>query len=127
MLGAAAPYLPLGVATMEQFIGVLFERKGEKVVKSNLEAFRAGRAHGEFFARAVELGADPKATLGLLDRLRGATVDPSAAARWVELLASPMYGELRSFFEREPNRMLGATADVADAILKHGPSAIASA
>jgi indolepyruvate ferredoxin oxidoreductase beta subunit len=127
MLGAAAPYLPLGVATMEKFIGVLFERKGEKVVKSNLDAFRAGRAHGEFFVRAVELGADPKSTLALLDRVRAATVDPSAAARWVELLTSPRYGELLGFLEREPNRMLAATAETADAILRSGPSAIAGA
>ena len=44
MLGAASARLPLTQQVMEEFIGVLFGKKGEKVVAANVEAFRAGRA-----------------------------------------------------------------------------------
>jgi indolepyruvate ferredoxin oxidoreductase beta subunit len=50
MVGAASPNLPLQVETIEHFIRSLFERKGEKVVASNLEAFRAGRRAAEAWA-----------------------------------------------------------------------------
>ncbi len=43
MVGAASHYLPVRVATIEHFIESMFARKGEKVVTTNLDAFRAGR------------------------------------------------------------------------------------
>ncbi len=43
LLGAASVFLPLEAGDLEQAIGQLFVRKGEKVVQSNIEAFRAGR------------------------------------------------------------------------------------
>jgi indolepyruvate ferredoxin oxidoreductase beta subunit len=44
MLGAASPRLPLSQEILEEFIGVLFGKKGEKIVEANVKAFRAGRA-----------------------------------------------------------------------------------
>lgn len=43
MVGAASHHLPVCVHTIEQFIESIFAAKGEKVVASNLKAFRAGR------------------------------------------------------------------------------------
>ncbi len=43
MVGAASHRLPVKVDTIEHFIESLFARKGEKVVQTNLKAFRAGR------------------------------------------------------------------------------------
>ncbi len=43
MVGAASHRLPVKVETIEHFIESLFARKGEKVVETNLKAFRAGR------------------------------------------------------------------------------------
>jgi indolepyruvate ferredoxin oxidoreductase beta subunit len=43
MVGAASHRLPVKVETIEHFIESLFARKGEKVVQTNLKAFRAGR------------------------------------------------------------------------------------
>jgi indolepyruvate ferredoxin oxidoreductase beta subunit len=43
MLGAASSYLILKEESLERFIRVLFERRGERVVKINLKAFRLGR------------------------------------------------------------------------------------
>ncbi len=43
MVGAASHHLPVKVETVEHFIESLFARKGERVVQTNVKAFRAGR------------------------------------------------------------------------------------
>ena len=43
MVGAATPRLPIAAETIEGLIRSSFGRKGEKVVESNLAAFRLGR------------------------------------------------------------------------------------
>lgn len=43
MLGAASSYLILKRESLERFIRVLFERRGERMVEINLKAFRLGR------------------------------------------------------------------------------------
>ena len=43
MVGAASHRLPVKVDTLEHFIRTTFAAKGEKVVETNLKAFRAGR------------------------------------------------------------------------------------
>lgn len=43
LAGAASHYVPVKIETMEQLIRDMFGRKGEKVVESNLKAFRLGR------------------------------------------------------------------------------------
>jgi Pyruvate/2-oxoacid:ferredoxin oxidoreductase gamma subunit len=43
MVGAASHRLPLDVTTLEHYIETAFAAKGEKVVRTNLRAFRAGR------------------------------------------------------------------------------------
>jgi indolepyruvate ferredoxin oxidoreductase beta subunit len=43
MVGAAAHLLPVAAGSLESCIREVFGRKGEKVVKANLAAFRAGR------------------------------------------------------------------------------------
>lgn len=43
LLGAASPYLGLSPEMLEQCILATFERKGDKVQKTNIAGFRAGR------------------------------------------------------------------------------------
>ena len=43
MVGAASHRLPVKVETLEHYIQTTFAAKGEKVVETNLRAFRAGR------------------------------------------------------------------------------------
>jgi indolepyruvate ferredoxin oxidoreductase beta subunit len=43
MVGAASHRLPIKVDTLEHYIQAMFAVKGEKVVETNLKAFRAGR------------------------------------------------------------------------------------
>lgn len=42
LLGAASPFLGIGVEKIEEGIRGIFERKGEDIVEMNLKAFRAG-------------------------------------------------------------------------------------
>lgn len=44
MVGAASSFVPMDPCLVEEGIVSLFSRKGEKVVKINLEAFRLGRS-----------------------------------------------------------------------------------
>lgn len=43
LLGAASSLLPLDEASLVQAIKTLFERKGERVIKKNIEAFNKGK------------------------------------------------------------------------------------
>jgi indolepyruvate ferredoxin oxidoreductase beta subunit len=43
MVGAASHHLPVQVTTLEHFIENMFSRKGDRIVQTNLKAFRAGR------------------------------------------------------------------------------------
>jgi len=43
MVGAASHRLPVKVETLEHYIQAIFAAKGDKVVETNLKAFRLGR------------------------------------------------------------------------------------
>lgn len=45
LLGAASPFIDLAPEKIENAIRKVFERKGEKIVESNIKAFRAGREY----------------------------------------------------------------------------------
>ncbi|MFH1049400.1 MAG: indolepyruvate oxidoreductase subunit beta [bacterium] len=42
VLGAASPYLDINFNTLENAIGILFGKKGEKIVEDNVRALKAG-------------------------------------------------------------------------------------
>jgi len=44
MVGAVSPFIPLDPCLLEESIVTIFRRKGEKVSRTNLKAFRLGRA-----------------------------------------------------------------------------------
>ncbi|MDE6256076.1 MAG: indolepyruvate oxidoreductase subunit beta [Muribaculaceae bacterium] len=45
LLGAASPFIELAPEKIEDAIRTVFGRKGEKIVESNIKAFRAGREY----------------------------------------------------------------------------------
>jgi len=56
LLGAASSQLPLSDESIQQAIKTLFERKGEKVVMKNIEAFKKGKEIAkEIFSKKVIL------------------------------------------------------------------------
>ena len=52
MLGAGSPFIQVSVESLETGIRNLFARKGDKIVETNIKAFRAGR---EFALKAANL------------------------------------------------------------------------
>jgi len=46
MVGAASPHLPLDSRLLEEAIVTMFQRKGDRVVQINLDAFNLGRVAG---------------------------------------------------------------------------------
>lgn len=47
VLGAASPYLDIEYTKLEKALGIMFGRKGEKVLNANIEALRLGREFAE--------------------------------------------------------------------------------
>lgn len=45
LLGAASPFIEIAPEKIEDAIRTIFSRKGEKIVESNIKAFRAGREY----------------------------------------------------------------------------------
>ena len=65
VLGAALSALPYSSEALEKHIAELFARKSDRLVHINLNAFRMGRALGDFHGAMIEAGAAP----GLAARL----------------------------------------------------------
>lgn len=47
VLGAASPFLDIPFEKLEEAVGILFGRKGEEMVKINIDALKAGREFAE--------------------------------------------------------------------------------
>jgi len=124
VLGAAAPYLPLGQEVMERFIKGLFARKGETLVATNIKAFRAGMAHGQLFRAAVDAGADPARVLTLGLHLHSESLDPGAADLWTRVMGASVWSALTARWEEEPKHRMAGDRATAEALLNQGMAAL---
>lgn len=88
VLGAAASHLPFSLESLEKNIKALFEAKGERVVTSNLKAFRMGCAASEFGTALVRRGVKPAVVARVVARLDfdAAPVSEEAVAAWAKRL-----------------------------------------
>ncbi len=111
LLGAALPYLGLKAELVEASIAEAFARKGEKVQRVNLDAFRSGRAAGEAYGLCREAGLGGRETRALCSRLAGGVLAPEAAPLWRELFAGPLgAATLELLAGREPGQVGGEPA-----------------
>jgi indolepyruvate ferredoxin oxidoreductase beta subunit len=69
MVGAVAHLLPFKLEVMEEFVRVMFEKKGEKLIQVNLDAFRFGAANALYYRQHVAAGEDPRAVLARMETL----------------------------------------------------------
>jgi indolepyruvate ferredoxin oxidoreductase beta subunit len=108
LLGAAVPYLGLRVELCEASISEAFARKGEKVQRVNLDAFRAGRAAGEAYGLCRGAGIGGRETRALCGRLAGGVLTAEAAPLWRELFAGPLRAPLvELMLGKEPGQIAG--------------------
>lgn len=91
VLGAAAPLLPMPLATIEAQLQALFESKGERIVHANLRAFRKGVA-ATGFVQALRAAGVPTARVARVSARLGFAphaVDAGLVAAWAEKLLGP--------------------------------------
>ncbi len=87
-LGAAARRLPFPTASLERWITALFEAKGERIVRANLNAFRKGDAASRFSAALTEAGVPGAVVAQVTSRLQFPPhpLPDERVAAWVERL-----------------------------------------
>lgn len=95
VLGAAARFLPLPLAALEAQIHALFERKGDRIVKANIHAFRKGDAASRFAGSLLAGGVPSPLVAQVLSHLtfRPHAVPAAACAAWIQALRDPACGE----------------------------------
>jgi indolepyruvate ferredoxin oxidoreductase beta subunit len=91
VVGAASSHLPVSVELLEKHVAGLFTPKGERLVKSNLAAFRMGRAAGALTADLVKRGVPQGVAARVVPRLdvEAAPVPDAVVAAWAERLTKP--------------------------------------
>ena len=88
VLGAAASHLPFPAERIEQQLRHLFSRKGERIVKANVNAFRMGDAASRFAAALVAAGVASPVLARIVPRIAfepHAVAEPVVAA-WCQRL-----------------------------------------
>jgi indolepyruvate ferredoxin oxidoreductase beta subunit len=83
MVGASYPYLsPISRNSLEKFISILFQSKGEKVMNVNLTAFEMGYVSGKNFRLLVKCGMETKNALLLNRNLEAKEMSTETAELW---------------------------------------------
>ena len=117
LLGAASPFLGIQEESLEKAIEQLFARKGEKVQKTNVSAFRAGKAAGEAYRSCLKAEIPSRAARALAGRVEKGVLSPNAIPHWKALLSSPLGEDVLAALEaKRPERVRG-DADLPKAIL----------
>ncbi len=123
LLGAASPYLGIPEKVLEEGILELFARKGEKVQRTNIDAFRAGKAAGESYRACLAAGIPSKKARPVVSRLSRGALDPDAVTAWSELLSGPLSGEVLDAVLAEKSGRVPGKAAVPKQILSAGRGA----
>jgi len=97
MLGAAGHLLPLEAKYVEQFIGVLFRAKGDKVIDANLTAFRFGSFAGSFYRDLLGAGLGNAYAVAVATHLLPWDYSQEDVQGWIELCRADGSRELRGW------------------------------
>jgi len=89
LLGAATPYLGIEEELLERGIREAFAAKGEKIQKTNIDAFRSGKAAGQAYRDCLEAGMTSKQARVLVGRCLGGVLAPEAVPVWKDLFSQP--------------------------------------
>lgn len=120
LLGAASPFLGIKDEVLEKAIEELFARKGEKVQKTNVNAYRAGKAAGEAYRACLKAEVPSKAARALVGRLAKGELSPNAVPHWKALFASPMGDDVVAALEAKGADRVKGDADLPKQILAVG-------
>lgn len=119
-LGAAARLLPFSTESLERWITALFEAKGERIVKANLNAFHKGDSASRFGAALTEAGVPGAMVAQVCSRLQFPPhpLHADLVADWTERLQAADGADFaRQLFEAgkavKPERVAEPTTPVA--------------
>ncbi|HUX08672.1 MAG TPA: indolepyruvate oxidoreductase subunit beta [Acidobacteriota bacterium] len=110
MLGAAGHLLPLENKHIEQFIGVLFRAKGDKVIEANLTAFSYGRLAGSLYRDLLAAGLASADADAVATHLLPWDYSREDVKGWIELCRADGSGELRSWLRTHQGLINGDAA-----------------
>ncbi|MGI5862958.1 MAG: indolepyruvate oxidoreductase subunit beta [Myxococcales bacterium] len=127
LLGAACPFLGLEDERIVNAIRAAFERKGDKVLQTNIDAYRAGKAAGEAYRACVKAGIPVKAAREFVGQLKGGKLAEDAVPVWKELLTGPMSGDILALFAKEKAAKLEGSLEVARRVAEKGAGDLAAA
>jgi indolepyruvate ferredoxin oxidoreductase beta subunit len=120
LLGAASPYLHLREALLEECIAEAFARKGEKVQRINLLAFRTGKAAGAAYRGCSEAGIRWPEAVALVGRLRGGELSAEAVPLWREILCGRLKETVREALSGKVAGKVAGGLEVPRALLAAG-------
>jgi indolepyruvate ferredoxin oxidoreductase beta subunit len=86
MLGAAMPFLTFDIGDFSRTLEEKFAKKGEKIVRANLQALDYGARAGFFYKGLLDAGINTQDCFYVLKSLDPATVDPSEAPAFAQRL-----------------------------------------
>jgi len=119
LLGAASPFLGLSEELLEKSIIETFSRKGERIQRINVDAFRAGRAAGEAYRACIREGIESRFARALTGRLSGETLAEEAVPLWKDLFSGEMGGLAVEVLSAPGQDKISGNPEVPRAILKH--------
>jgi indolepyruvate ferredoxin oxidoreductase, beta subunit len=117
LLGAASPFLGLRDNLLEESIREAFARKGDKVQRVNVDAFRMGKAAGAAYRACRAAGIGGRETRALVGRLDGGALQEAAVPLWKELFASQRGAAVAAALVEKDGGRVAGTPDVPRAIL----------
>lgn len=120
LLGAAAPWLGVPDAVVEDAIAELFAPKGEKVQRINVTAYRAGKAAGASYAACLAGGLGSRDACALAGRVAGGVLAPGAIPAWREVFAGFHAGPVRAALAEPGGKRVQGDAAVPQSILGAG-------
>jgi indolepyruvate ferredoxin oxidoreductase, beta subunit len=120
LLGAASPYLGLREELLEKGIVDAFAAKGEKIQKTNVDAFRAGKAAGQAYRACLVAGIASRYARVLVGRLSGGALAAQAVAPWSQVFRGPLAGCVLELLGGSAAGRVVGTADIPQAIQAAG-------
>lgn len=120
LLGAASPYLGLQVELLERGIREAFAAKGEKIQKTNTDAFRFGMAAGQAYRACLEAGLQSRQARNLVGRTAGGSLSAEAIVAWKDLFALPVGAGVLEVLASQATGRIQGSVEIPKAIAAAG-------
>ena len=112
MLGASSHIIPMENKTLEKYISVLFQAKGEKIVNVNIDAFRFGAMAGSFYRNLLAAGMELKDAAVVATKMAPAEYSEEEVKGWIALCSKAGKENLISWMKERKNLLNGKAVTI---------------